>query len=170
MIIREACEKDVYRILEIFNEAVLNSTSVYAYVPNTYQEQLDWFQHKLSEGFPIYVGEEAGEVIAYASYGPFRVRPAYKYTIEHSVYVDHRYRNRGYGKVLLEKLIDSAEKAEIKTMVAGIDSLNIASIKIHKECGFTHSGTIYKAGYKFEKWLDLTFYQKELSGPKEPKE
>lgn len=170
MIIREACENDVSRILEIFNEALLTSTAIYAYEPATLKEQLEWFHHKLSESYPIYVGEENGEVMGYCTYGPFRTRPAYQYTVEHSVYVDHRFRHRGYGKILLEKIIDSADKAGYKTMVAGIDSLNTVSIALHLACGFTYSGTITKAGYKFGKWLDLAFYQKDLKGPQDPKE
>jgi len=170
MIIREAKESDILRILEIFNHALINSTSVYAYEPATLDDQLSWFRHKIDDAYPVYVGEENGEVIGYCTYGPFRTRPAYKYTVEHSVYVDHRFRNKGYGKALLEKIIDSADQAGYQTMVAGIDSQNTVSIALHLACGFTYSGTIHKAGYKFGKWLDLAFYQKELKGPKNPTE
>jgi phosphinothricin acetyltransferase len=170
MIIREATKHDIPRILEIFNDVLIHSTSVYAYKPATLDEQIEWFNHKIDEGYPVYVGVENEKVIGYATYGPFRTRPAYKYTVEHSVYVDAQYRNRGYGKQMLNKIIDRAKEAGIKTMVAGIDSANLASIKLHLESGFTYSGTIHNAGYKFEKWLDLAFYQLDLNGPQTPEE
>jgi len=170
MIIREAKESDVLRILEIFNEALIHSTSVYAYEPATLKDQLDWFHHKMDEGYPVYVGVENELVIGYATYGSFRTRPAYKYTIEHSVYVDVHHRNKGYGKVLLKFLIDKATESGYKTMVGGIDSANLASIQLHLECGFSYSGMIHNAGYKFGKWLDLAFYQLDLEGPTSPEE
>jgi phosphinothricin acetyltransferase len=170
MIIREAKESDVLRILEIFNEVLITSTAVYAYEPASLDEQLEWYHHKIDEGFPVYVGVENERVIGYATYGPFRTRPAYKYTIEHSVYVDVHHRNKGYGKALLKFLIENANKSDYKTMVAGIDSANSASIKLHLECGFSYSGMIHNAGYKFKKWLDLAFYQLDLKGPDFPEE
>ena len=168
MIIRQATEKDIPAILDIFNEALLNTTAVYAYKKATLKEQREWYQHKNSEGYPVFIGEDAHGVIGYATYGPFRLRPAYKYTIELSVYVDHRFRNHGYGKQLLIKVIEHATQKGYATMIAGIDSTNQASIALHVACGFHYSGTITKAGYKFGKWLDLAFYQLDLKGPSNP--
>lgn len=170
MIIRKAEEKDISGILEIFNEALVNTTAVYSYKPATYEEQVQWYHHKLEDSFPVFVGLVDDQIVAYASYGSFRSRPAYKYTIESSVYVDHRHRNHGYGKQLLLKLIEQAELEGYATMIAGIDSSNEPSIGLHKTCGFLHVGTIKKAGYKFGRWLDLSFYQLELKGPKNPNE
>lgn len=112
--------------------------------------------------------EKDNKVVGFATYGSFRTYPAFKYTIEHSVYVHKDYRNLGIGKILLKELIDAANRDEYATMVACIDSLNDGSIKIHEKFGFKYSGTVTKAGYKFGKWLDLVFYQLDLTGPKHP--
>ncbi len=170
MIIRTAQEKDVSRILEIFNEALINTTAVYAYKPATLNEQLDWYHHKLEESYPVFVAQVDDQIVGYASYGTFRNRPAYKYTVESSVYVDHKYRNKGFGKQLLLTIIEDASNKGYATMVAGIDSSNGASIALHMNCGFTLVGTINKAGYKFGRWLDLSFYQCDLKGPQNPNE
>lgn len=166
--IREANEKDLMDILEIYNDAILNTTAIYAYKPHTIEDRVKWYEQKKQEGNPLLVYEESGKVVAFATYGLFRTYPAFKYTIEHSVYVNKDYRNLGIGKQLLKELIVKANKDEYATMVACIDSLNEKSIKMHENFGFIYSGTITKAGYKFGKWLNLAFYQLELTGPKEP--
>lgn len=112
--------------------------------------------------------EDDNKVVGYATFGSFRDWPAFKYTIEHSVYVHKDYRNRGIGTKLLKELIKIADEKGYATIVAAIDSLNENSIKIHEKIGFKYSGTVTKAGYKFGKWLDLVFYQFELEVPKNP--
>jgi len=168
--IRQATEKDLIDILEIYNDAILNTTAIYDYTEHTLEERMQWFEKKKQDGCPLLVFEKDERVVGFATYGSFRVYPAFKYTIEHSVYVHKDYRNLGIGKVLLKELIDIAKKDEYMTMVACIDSLNEGSIKIHEKFGFKYSGTITKAGYKFGKWLDLVFYQLDLAGPKDPVE
>jgi len=168
--IREANEKDLMDILEIYNDAILNTTAIYAYKPHTIDDRIQWYEKKKLDGHPLLVFEKNGKVVAFATYGPFRAYPAFKYTIEHSVYVHKGYRNLGIGKTLLKELIDIANADEYATMVACIDSLNEESIKIHEKFGFKYSGTVAKAGFKFGKWLDLAFYQLDLAGPKEPLE
>ena len=168
--IREANEKDIMDILEIYNDAILNTTAIYAYKPHTIDDRIQWYEKKKLDGHPLLVFEKNGKVVAFATYGPFRAYPAFKYTIEHSVYVHKGYRNLGIGKILLKELIDIANADEYATMVACIDSLNEESVKIHEKFGFKYSGTVAKAGFKFGKWLDLAFYQLDLIGPKEPLE
>lgn len=168
--IREATEKDLMDILEIYNDAILNTTAIYAYKAHTLEDRMQWYKEKKQDGHPLLVFEKNHKVIAFATYGPFRTYPAFKYTIEHSVYVHKDYRNLGVGKILLKELINRANADEYATMVACIDSLNENSIKIHEKFGFKYSGTIAKAGFKFGKWLDLAFYQLDLIGPKTPLE
>lgn len=168
--IREATEKDLMDILEIYNDAILNTTAIYDYTPHNFEERVKWYEKKKQDGYPLLVFEENEKVVGFATYGSFRAYPAFKYTIEHSVYVHKDYRNAGIGKILLEELIELANKDEYATMVACIDSLNEGSIKIHEKFGFKYSGTITKAGYKFGKWLDLVFYQLDLKGPEAPVE
>jgi len=166
--IRQAVEKDLCEIMEIYNDAILNTTAVYTYKVQTLEERKLWLQKKQVDNFPVLVFEEQDKVVGFATFGPFRAWPAYKYTIEHSVYVHKDYRKHKIGTALVEQIISIANEREYKILVAGIDASNENSIKMHEKLGFHHSGTIKKAGFKFGKWLDLAFYQLELLGPGEP--
>ena len=168
--VRQATEKDLMDILEIYNDAILNTTAIYDYKAHTLEDRIQWYEKRKQDGYPLLVFEENDKVVAFATFGPFRAYPAFKYTIEHSIYVHKNYRNLGIGKILLKELVDIASVEEYATMVACIDSLNENSIKIHEKFGFKYSGTVTKAGFKFSKWLDLVFYQLDLTGPKTPLE
>ncbi|MCM3034268.1 GNAT family N-acetyltransferase [Niallia sp. MER 6] len=168
--IREASQKDLKGILNIYNDAILHTTAVYAYQPQTLENREIWFEQKKSEGYPIFVYELDNKVVGFATFGPFRAWPAYRYSIEHSVYVDKDYRKKGIATSLMERLIAFAKEEEYMTLIAGIDAANDKSLAMHKNFGFVHAGTIKKAGFKFNRWLDLAFYQLELVGPNNPKE
>ncbi|SDM50756.1 phosphinothricin acetyltransferase [Fictibacillus solisalsi] len=168
--IREATSNDLKDILAIYNDAILNTTAVYAYQPQTLENRQIWYQQKRDENYPILVYEQDNKVVGFATFGPFRAWPAYKYSIEHSMYVDKEHRKKGIGTSLLKELIAIARQREYITLIAGIDAANEKSIAIHKNFGFVHAGTIKKAGFKFNRWLDLAFYQLELNGPKNPTE
>ena len=168
--IREASEKDLKGILEIYNDAILNTTAIYAYKIQTLEEKKQWYEKKKQDGYPVLVFEENGRAVGFATFGPFREWPAYKYTIEHSIYVHKDYRNQGIATKLMKEIIKIASAREYATVVAGIDAANEVSIKMHEKMGFKHSGTVTKAGFKFGKWLDLAFYQLNLAGPKIPLE
>ena len=168
--IRHCEEKDIPEILDIYNDAIVNSTAVYDYTPHSLEERKEWYKQKMDSGYPVIVYEEDSQVIGFASFGSFRAWPAYKYTIEHSVYVHNDCRKKGIGTMLLIEIIEIANKQNYATLIAGIDAANEKSIKVHEKLGFTYSGTIKKAGYKFGKWLDLSFYQLELRGPENPTE
>ncbi|MGH0947906.1 GNAT family N-acetyltransferase [Bacillus mycoides] len=166
--IREAMKEDVTFILDIYNDAIFNSTAVYAYKPVTLENRIDWYEQKKADDYPILVYELDNKVVGFATFGPFRAWSAYKYSIEHSIYVDKEYRKNGIGKSLMKELIAIAQKREYMTLIAGIDAENEKSIALHQNYGFVHAGTIKKAGYKFNRWLDLAFYQLELNGPGNP--
>lgn len=168
--IRGASEKDLKGILEIYNDAILNTTAIYAYKIQTLEEKKQWYEKKKQEGYPLLVFEENDKVVGFATFGPFRDYPAYKYTIEHSIYVHKDYRNHGIATKLMKEIIKIARGREYATVVAGIDASNEVSIKMHEKIGFKYSGTVTKAGFKFGKWLDLDFYQLNLTGPKMPLE
>ncbi|MFC0211461.1 GNAT family N-acetyltransferase [Paenibacillus chartarius] len=168
--LRAAEEQDLPAITNIYNDAIVNTTAVYHYEPQTLDNRLQWFREKRIGGFPLIVLEQEGHVAGFATYGPFRAWPAYKYTIEHSLYVDRQYRGQGAGRTLLQELIRLAAREGYATMVAGIDASNETSIALHRKLGFTHSGTIRRAGFKFGRWLDLAFYQLDLDGPAEPRD
>ncbi|HYM34438.1 MAG TPA: GNAT family N-acetyltransferase [Steroidobacteraceae bacterium] len=156
-------------ILEIFNEAILNSTALYEYKIFPPEKMTSWFADKRAGNYPV-IGavDDRGALLGFASYGVFRARPAYKYTIEHSVYVHKEYRGTGIGKALLPKLIEAAQGQNYHVMIGGIDAENKASIELHKKFGFVHAGTITQSGFKFGRWLDLVFYQLTLNTPNNP--
>jgi L-amino acid N-acyltransferase len=156
-------------ILDIFNEAIVNSTALYDYQPRTLENMVEWFDRKTTHNFPVIGAEnDSGELLGFASYGTFRQWPAYKYTIEHSLYVHPRQRGQGIGQALLERLIGIAIAQQYHTLIGGIDMNNQASIGLHQKLGFQHCGTIAQAGFKFGRWLDLGFYQLLLPTPFQP--
>jgi phosphinothricin acetyltransferase len=156
-------------ILAIFNEAIANSTALYDYKPRSAETMAAWFDAKTKGNFPVLgLENSAGELLGFASYGPFRSHPAYKYTVEHSVYIDSRFRRQGFGRRLLREIIAAAQGQQHHVMVGVIDSANHASIALHEEFGFAHSGTIRHAGFKFGRWLDIVFYQLLLPAPTNP--
>ena len=156
-------------ILEIFNDAILHSTALYDYQPRTARSMDDWFAAKARGGFPVLgLENEDGSLAGFGSYGTFRAWPAYKYTVEHSVYVHRSQRGRGVGLALMRQLIAAARAQQHHVLIGGIDMDNAASIALHLRLGFVHAGTIRQAGFKFGRWLDLGFYQLTLETPLQP--
>ncbi|MDE1882921.1 MAG: N-acetyltransferase [Rhodospirillales bacterium] len=162
-------ERHAASILDIFNDAILTSTALYDYKPRSTENMVAWFQAKAEGGFPVIgIESEAGVLMAFGSYGSFRAWPAYKYSVEHSVYVHKAYRGKGLGRVVLEQLIAAAQKNDLHTIIGAIDATNTASIALHERLGFMHVGTLPQVGFKFGNWLDLVFYQLLLSTPRDP--
>ncbi|MFM2057392.1 MAG: hypothetical protein RLY71_1777 [Pseudomonadota bacterium] len=162
-------ERHADAILAIFNEAIVHSTALYDYQPRTPQSMVAWFEAKRRGGFPVLGLEDAdGTLLAFASYGTFRAWPAYKYTVEHSVYVHKDQRGRGLGLAVMRELIAAARRNEVHAMVGGIDATNAGSIALHERLGFRHVGTLPQVGFKFGRWLDLAFYQLLLDTPAHP--
>ncbi len=128
-----------------------------------------WFKTKESGNFPV-IGVEspAGQLLGFASYGTFRAWPAYKYSVEHSVYVHKDHRGKGLGRILMQKLIAAAQEQNYHILIGGIEATNTESITLHERLGFVHAGTIRQAGFKFQRWLDLSFYQLILQTPTNP--
>lgn len=156
-------------ILGIFNEAIANSTALYDYQPRAAESMVGWFEAKARGNYPVIgVEDDHGALLGFASYGPFRAWPAYKYSVEHSVYVDARARGQGVGRALLGAIILAAEKQDYHMMVGGIDAANAISIKLHESLGFKACGVVKQAGFKFGRWLDLAFYQLILRTPSTP--
>jgi phosphinothricin acetyltransferase len=164
-------EQHADAILAILNEAIVTSTALFDYQPRPRESMGAWFKAKDAARYPVIgVEDEAGALLGFASYGPFRAWPAYKYTVEHSVYVQKDHRGKGLGRVLLQQIITAAQTQEQHLLVGGIEATNTASIRLHEAMGFAHSGTIREAGYKFGRWLDLGFYQLVLPTPLSPTE
>ena len=171
MQIKPCTEKQLSEILDIFNDAILHSTALYDYKIRTMETMHAWYADKVNHNYPI-VGafDENNLLLGFATYGMFRVRPAYKYTVEHSVYVRPDRRGEGIGKILLKEIIKKAEEQDFHVMVGVIDASNSVSLKLHENEGFVLTGVMKEVGYKFGKWLDAAFYQLILKTPEQPTE
>ena len=169
--IKNCTENQLQSILEIFNEAILNSTALYDYKIRSSDMIQEWYLDKQLNNYPI-IGafDEKNNLAGFATFGMFRVRPAYKYTIEHSIYVEKNYRGKGIGTLLLREITKKAEELDFHVMLGVIDAKNYASIQLHEKEGFVLNGIIKEVGYKFGNWLDAAFYQKILKTPISPNE
>jgi phosphinothricin acetyltransferase len=163
MIVRDATEADLPRILEITNEAIRNTTSVWTLSPATLEARRSWFNERRAAGFPVLVAEDQGAVLGFASFGSFRPWEGYLHTVEHSIYVDAAVRGRGIGKALLAELIARAQALGKHAMVGGIEAGNTVSVGLHARFGFVESGRLPQVGRKFDRWLDLLFMVRLLN-------
>jgi len=168
--IRDARESDLPEILVIYNEVIVNTTAIYSYQPHTMDMRKAWFDSRQKDGLPVFVAEAEGRVAGFSSYGPFRAWPAYKYTVENSVYVSADQRGRGIGKLLITPLITTARNNNMHAIIAGIEATNTASIQLHRSFGFEEVALFKQVGFKFGRWLDLRFMELILPTPEHPTE
>jgi len=169
--LKPCTEAQLPEILDIFNDAILNSTALYEYKVRTLERMNAWYADKLKSNYPV-VGAFTldGKLLGFSTYGMFRVQPAYKYTVEHSVYVRSDMREHGLGKVLLLEIIRKAQEQNFHSLIGVIDAANAVSIKLHENEGFVLVGVLKESGYKFGRWLDAAFYQLRLKTPEVPTE
>lgn len=157
--IRPYKTEDTQAILAIINHAILHSTALYDYAIRSYEQQKNILEDKINKNFPVIVAELDGNVVGFGMYSEFRFREAYKFTVEHSVYVNENFHGKGIGKLLLQELITLARKQNLHTMIAVIDSENQGSVEFHEKFGFKTVGIIKESGYKFDRWLHSVFMQ-----------
>lgn len=153
---------DCAAILEIVNHNIVNSTALYDYHPRTLAQQEAIFDDKLQKDFPILVALLDNKIVGFGYYSEFRFREAYRFTVEHSVYVHPNFQGLKIGHQLLEALIAIAKNQKLHTMIAVIDSENQGSVKFHEKLGFETVGIIKESGFKFNRWLHSVFMQKML--------
>ncbi|MGQ4617257.1 GNAT family N-acetyltransferase [Nocardia sp. R7R-8] len=162
-VIRDATTDDLPAILEIHNANIATSTAIWDTERVGLDERLGWFRARTGAGLPVLVAEIDGEPAGYASYGPWRAKSGYRYTVENSVYVDERFQRRGIATALLTDLIDRARRAgTVHAMIAAIESSNTGSIVLHERVGFRTVGALPEVGHKFGRWMDLTLMQLTL--------
>ena len=157
--IRAYQTKDTQAILDVINYNILHSTALYDYSIRNYEQQKAILEDKTNKGFPVIVAKLNGELVGFGMYSEFRFREAYKFTVEHSVYVSEKHIGKGIGKALLSELIKLAKAQGLHTMIGVIDSENQDSIAFHEQFGFKTVGIIKESGYKFDRWLDSVFMQ-----------
>ncbi|EFQ65817.1 GNAT family N-acetyltransferase [Pseudomonas fluorescens] len=166
--IRDATEKDLPAIRDIYNDAVRNTTAIWNEQPVDLANRLAWFNARQALGYPILVAVENDAVTGYASFGDWRPFEGFRYSVEHSVYVRNDQRGKGLGPRLMQVLIERARSGGKYVMVAAIESGNQASIRLHERLGFITTGQMPQVGIKFGRWLDLTFMQLALNPGAEP--
>lgn len=166
---RPATEDDIGPICEIYAQEVTQGTASFELEPPDLKEMRRRFHRLLEKGYPYLAATLSGRVAGYAYAGPYRARPAYRYTVEDSVYVAPWARRRGVAARLLDALIAECETREFRQMVAVIgDSAHLASIELHRKAGFRLVGTLENVGFKFERWLDTVIMQRALTAPPAP--
>ena len=167
MLIRDADKADLPAVLAIHNTNIAASTAIWDTEQVGLDDRLAWFADRAAAGMPILVAEIDGEVAGYASYGQWRPKSGYRYSVENSVYVDERFQRRGVATTLLTELIARAsESGRVHAMIAAIESSNTGSITLHERFGFRTVGELPEVGHKFGRWLDLTLMQRGF--PVEP--
>jgi L-amino acid N-acyltransferase YncA len=153
--LRPATPADIPAITAIYRPAVLQGTASFELDPPGEGEMLRRFKAIVGGDYPYFVAELDGRVAGYAYANAYRTRPAYRYTVENSVYIAPDAQGKGIGRALLGALIDTCTAQGFRLMVAIIgDSANFASITLHRRAGFKFCGTIHSVGYKFGHWLD----------------
>src|SRR5262245_9948794 len=162
-LVRDSRPNDLERIQSIYSHHVLQGTGSFEEEPPLLDELQRRRAEVLAQGLPFLVGEIDGEVVGYAYAAFYRMRSAYRFTLEDSVYVDYRMRRRGVGHALLRELLARCEKGPWKQMIAVIgDSANAGSVGLHEQFGFRMVGTLQAVGFKFDRWLDVVLMQREL--------
>jgi phosphinothricin acetyltransferase len=161
--IRPARPTDIPTITRIYAEAVLHGTASFEVDPPSEAEMLGRMRALLDGGFPYLVAEVEGTLVGYAYAGPYRTRPAYRFTVENSIYIDPPAQRRGVGRALLDRLIEESTARGFRLMVAVIgDSAHEPSIALHRAAGFQLVGTFENIGFKFDRWLDSVLMQRAL--------
>jgi phosphinothricin acetyltransferase len=161
VIARLATIEDVEATRVIYNLEVMESTVTFDLVPRTSEEQREWLTAR-SGAHAVLVAEDGGDVVGFASFSPFRDRPAYSTTVEDSVYVRRDQQGKGVGKLLLAELVTLATSHGFHSMIARIVGGHDASIALHRSQGFEVVGTEREVGRKFGRWLDVLVMQKLL--------
>jgi L-amino acid N-acyltransferase YncA len=161
--IRPATEADLPAVTEIYEHAVLHGTATFELIPPDLAEMTRRFRALADGGYPYFVASLDGEVAGYAYAGAYRPRPAYRFTVENSIYLRPASHRRGIGLRLLQRLIEECEQRGYRQMIAVIgDSANAGSIGVHRACGFEMIGTHPNVGLKFGRWLDTVMMQRAL--------
>ena len=159
MIVRDASEEDLPGILEIYNDAVLTTTAIWNSTPVDLEDRRAWLRQRRADGWPVLVAVERDQVLAYATFGPFRPHEGYRHTAENSVYVHRDAQGRGIGRTIMLPLIERARQTGKHALIGAIEAENAASLRLHSGLGFTEAGRLREVGTKFGRWLDLVTMQ-----------
>jgi phosphinothricin acetyltransferase len=166
VLIRDAEERDLPRIVELVNAFLLTTTAEWTETPYTLQDRRAWLERHRQAAEPVIVAEIGGEVAGFACYGDFRDSqkwPGYRFVVEHTIHVQVQHWRGGVGRALIEALCQRALLAGKRVMVGAIDGENVGSIRFHERCGFVEVARMPDIGFKFGRWLTLVLLQRNLS-------
>jgi L-amino acid N-acyltransferase YncA len=162
--VRASTDRDIDAIAEIYGHHVLHGTASFETVAPEPNAIADRRQAVLDHGLPYLVAEIDGRIAGFAYAGTYRPRPAYRFTVENSVYIRPGLERRGLGRLLMMDVLRHCEDGPWRQMIAVIgDSANQPSIRLHEALGFQHVGVLRSAGFKFGRWLDAIVMQRALS-------
>jgi L-amino acid N-acyltransferase len=160
--IRKAHLEDIYRIRDIYNEAVLNTTATFDMEEKTIENRMEWYLNR-DENFPVMVAQLQDRVVGYIALNKWSDKKAYDITAEISLYVEPDQRGKGIGKKLINIIVNTAiESTNLHSIIARITEGNEQSIHLHEINGFEKIGLMKEAGTKFNKLLNVTFMQRML--------
>jgi phosphinothricin acetyltransferase len=159
--VRVGAAADLPRLVEIYNHYVVHTPITFDVEPFRLEQRRAWFdQHRERGRHRLFVAEEAGVVLGYASSHQFRIKPAYDSTVETTVYCAPESIRRGVGSSLYSRLFDALHGEDIASFIAGITLPNEASIALHERFGFTLTGTMHRVGRKFDSYWDVAWYER----------
>ncbi len=162
-LIRPSLDTDLPAVTAIYAHHVLNGTGTFETEAPSVADMLARRADVLAKGLPYLVAEEAGTVVGFAYGNWFKPRPAYRFSVEDSIYLAPDQQGKGLGRLLLTELLARCEAAGIRKVMAVIgDSANAGSVGVHRALGFTQVGVIESCGWKFGAWRDIVIMQKTL--------
>jgi L-amino acid N-acyltransferase YncA len=163
VMLRAATLNDMPAVAALYADHVRAGTASFELDPPDEHEMSRRWHDVVAHGLPYLVAVRDGQTVGYAYAGPYRPRPAYRFTVEDSIYVRADWAGQGIGRALLDALIVACERADARQMIAVIgDSANASSIRLHAAAGFTHAGLLSSVGWKFGRWLDVVLMQRAL--------
>ncbi|MEJ7732184.1 MAG: N-acetyltransferase family protein [Polyangiaceae bacterium] len=165
---RDATEADLDVIRAIYNHYVATSTCTFQLEADTADDTKRWFRERDPSVHPVIVTEREGVVIGWGSLHHHKTRRGYRFTVENSVYVDHHHHGGGVGSALLVELVARARAAGHHSILAGVETAQVASLRLHQRHGFVRVSHLREVGYKFERWLDVVYLQLMLQDAPTP--
>ncbi len=161
VLVRLAAEDDLPAILAIYNDAILNTVATFDLKPQTLEEKRTWLR-ETQHPYAVLVAVCDADVVGWACIRPFRSKAAYRFTAENSVYVRNDSLGAGFGTLLMTRLLEIAAANGFHTVIAGIAGDNPGSVRLHERLGFEPVGVEREVGFKFQRWIDVTWMQKML--------
>lgn len=158
LIIRDAVKEDLPALLELYNDAIINTAATLDIHPQTLEQRTEWFEEHQGK-YSLVVAEFRGKVVGYATLSKFRGHPAFLKSVENSVYIDKNNQGLGIGTALMKRIIEKARESGFHTIIAVIVPPNQGSIRLHEKLGFRLVGTLKEVRFKYGTWQDTMWYQ-----------